>query len=89
LIRVFRCEDIDRMPVRIWGVDPLFPVRKDWKLLYQLTEEYELEIIRSWHPHPEELPDLPYRQITLEKVDEDKNIKEIITTIYTPRGPLT
>ncbi|MCM8817441.1 MAG: hypothetical protein NC913_08050 [Candidatus Omnitrophica bacterium] len=88
LIRVFRCQEVDRMPIRLWGVDPMFPDRDDWKLLYQLTEKYELEIIRPWRPSKEEQPDLPYSQIVEEKVLQEKGVKEITTTIYTPAGPL-
>ena len=42
LLRVFRQESTDRMPVRIWGVDSMFPSsRPSWKPLYEIAEEYE------------------------------------------------
>lgn len=88
LIKVFKCQEVDRMPVRLWGVDPMFPERQDWNLLYQLTEKYELEIIRPWHPSKEEQPVLPYQEKNEEKILPEKEIKEITTTIYTPTGPL-
>ncbi|MCM8764922.1 MAG: hypothetical protein NC830_06165, partial [Candidatus Omnitrophica bacterium] len=88
LIRVFKRMEVDRMPIRLWGVDPMFPVRDDWALLYHLTEKYELEIIRTWHPSKEESPELPYREEIQEKIRAEKGIKEITTTIYTPKGPL-
>lgn len=89
LIRVFKRQDIDRMPVRLWGVDPLFPVRSDWKVLYELTEKYDLEIIRSWGPSKDEWPKNNFEQVNSEKIIEGKNIKEITTTIFTPEGPIT
>lgn len=43
LIRVFQRKEVDRLPIRIRGVDPLFP-REDWRILYDLVEKCELEI---------------------------------------------
>ncbi len=87
LKRVFNRQDTDRMPVRIWGVDPMFP-RDDWKDLYEWTEKYELDIIRSWHPDKEETTPLPYEIHSEETIIEEKGIKEIRTVIETPLGPL-
>ncbi|MCM8825700.1 MAG: hypothetical protein NC937_06135 [Candidatus Omnitrophica bacterium] len=88
LIRVFKRMDVDRMPIRLWGVDPMFPVRDDWAILYQLTEKYELEIIRPWGPSKEEMSESPCDLQTEEKIVSEKGIKEIITTIRTPKGPI-
>ncbi|MGC8804951.1 MAG: uroporphyrinogen decarboxylase family protein [Candidatus Ratteibacteria bacterium] len=89
LIRVFQCLDVDRMPIRLWGVDPLFSVRDDWKSLIELTEKYELEIIRTWAPSSEEIPESVCKQYNTERVISEKQTKEIITTIETPDGLLT
>lgn len=89
LIRVFKNQEIDRMPIRLWGVDPMFPTRQDWKLLYELTEKYELEIIRPWHPSRDEIPELPYKQTFTENIIPEKDVKEIVTTVFTPKGSLT
>ncbi len=88
LIRVFKNQEIDRMPIRLWGVDPMFPDRQDWKVLYDITEEYELEIIRNWYPSKNESPELPYKSSVIEKILPEKGLKEITTTIFTPKGPL-
>lgn len=87
LLRVFRREPIDRMPVRIWGVDPMFP-RQGWEPLYELVEKYDLEIIRSWSPSPEETPPLPYSAERREKNSEKEGMKEIETIVHAPAGPL-
>lgn len=53
LMRVFRQQETDRMPIWLWGVDPMFPSRNSsWATLYELVEKYELDIMRSWHPRP-------------------------------------
>ncbi|HOK81112.1 MAG TPA: uroporphyrinogen decarboxylase family protein [bacterium] len=89
LIRVFQCLDVDRMPIRLWGVDPMFPVRDDWKPLIELTEKHQIEIIRTWAPSGEEIPEPVCKQYDTEKTIPGKEIKEIITTIETPAGLLT
>lgn len=89
LIRVFKCQELDRMPIRLWGVDPIDSCRRDWKVLYDLTEKYELEIIRTWYPSKKEQAELPYKEEVSEKILSDRGIKEITTTIHTPEGPLT
>lgn len=51
LLRVFRQQSTDRMPIRLWGVDPMFPsTRSSWEPLYELVEKYELDIMRWWYP---------------------------------------
>ncbi|MCX7705722.1 MAG: hypothetical protein N2115_05640 [bacterium] len=76
------------MPIRLWGVDPMFPDRKDWSLLYELTEKYDLEIIRSWSPTKDEQPELHHKEGIEEKILPEKGFREITTIIYTPKGPL-
>ena len=89
LKRVFRCEPIDRMPVRIWGVDPMFPAGDDsWKPLYAMTEEHELDIVRGWGPSDEER-DPSVVEVTSETRDSARpNMAERVTTMHTPAGPL-
>ena len=88
LIRIFQRKPVDRLPIRICGADPLFP-REDWKILYELIEKYELEIIRSWYPKEDELPPHPCPIHVYEKNSDRENIKEIHTVIETPKGKLT
>lgn len=90
LMRVFRCEPTDRMPVRIWGVDPLSPnPDPTWKPLYEMTEEFELDVIRDWHPTAEEA-DPPLYETSWDRQDSSKvDMWEDISTIHTPAGPLT
>jgi len=76
------------MPVRLWGVDPMFP-RQDWGDLYRLTETYELEIIRTWTPEQEEWPRPGYEKQVSESISDKSGIKEIRTTLVTPSGPIT
>lgn len=90
LKRVFRCLPVDRMPVRIWGVDPLFP-RADagWQALCALTEEYQIDLIRDWAPVPHE-QDPPVARYTFEEREGPKpHLGESVTTLHTPDGPLT
>ncbi|MCX7917063.1 MAG: hypothetical protein N2589_02925 [bacterium] len=86
LKRVFKCEEVDRMPIRIWGVSPIFPF-ENFKPLCELVEKYDLETIEIWHPQREEWPSLPYEVESEEKIVGD--MKEIITKIKTPKGNLT
>lgn len=90
LKRVFRCEPVDRMPVRIWGVDPMFPYGDpSWEPLYEMTERYKLDIIRSWSPAAEER-DPPAVRVTSERRESGKaHLWERETVIHTPAGSLT
>jgi hypothetical protein len=89
LRRVFKCQDIDRLPIRIWGVDPLYAsADPSWQPLYEMTEQYELDIIRSWSPTVVEEPAPPAP--TSERRDSPKpGMWEVATVIATPGGPLT
>ncbi|HOK56387.1 MAG TPA: uroporphyrinogen decarboxylase family protein [bacterium] len=85
--RVFKCEEVDRMPIRIWGVSPVFPT-ENFKPLCELVEKYDLETIEIWEPKKDEIPPLPYRIETEEKIIEKEGMKEIITKIKAPKGDL-
>ncbi len=90
LQRVFRQEPTDRMPVRIWGIDPMFPSgRPTWKPLYELAEKYELDVIRSWGPRGDE-QDAPLVKYRSERRESDKpDMWESVTVMETPAGELT
>jgi len=90
LKRVFRCEPVDRMPVRIWGVDPMFPANRiGWEHLYEMTERHELDLFRNWSPSAEE-QDPPACQSRSERRDSDKpGMWESTTVLETPAGDLT
>ena len=47
LMRVFSQQETDRMPIWLWGVDPMFPSSNPtWATLYELVEKHELDIMR-------------------------------------------
>ncbi len=90
LRRVFGCQPTDRMPIRLWGVDPMFPYGSPtWEPLYEMTERYQLDIIRSWAPAAEER-DQPVVHSTSERRESGRpHLWEIETVLQTPAGPLT
>ncbi|MBT4814111.1 MAG: hypothetical protein HON70_00350, partial [Lentisphaerae bacterium] len=90
LKRVFRCEPVDRMPIRIWGVDPMFPAKRaGWEHLYEMTEKHELDIFRSWSPSAEEA-DPPAFQSRSERRESTKaDMWESVSVMETPKGDLT
>lgn len=90
LRRVFRCQPVDRMPIRLWGVDPMFRHRDPrWEPLYELVERYELDILRTWAPRREE-SDPPVVPIRSERRDSAKpHLWEVESVMETPAGPLT
>ncbi|MFN4226858.1 MAG: uroporphyrinogen decarboxylase family protein [Candidatus Ratteibacteria bacterium] len=85
LKKVFKCEEIDRMPIRIWGVSPIFQ-NEIFKPLCELVVKYDLETIEIWNPKSEEIPPSPYEIEKEEKIIGE--MKEIITKIKTPKGDL-
>ena len=90
LKRVFRCQPVDRMPVRLWGVDPMFPYPDpSWQPLYALTEDHELDLIRHWGPAPEECPEPTVRTTSEQRESGKRHLWETESVIHTPAGPLT
>lgn len=89
LTRAFHCQETDRLPVRLWGVDPLNP-RADptWKPLYQLSDHYQLDIIRNWQPvmnDPE-----PHTPTHSEQREGPRpTLWAYESVIETPTGPIT
>lgn len=90
LLRTFRYEATDRMPVRIWGVDPLFRVdRPGWDVLYDMAAEYDLDILRDWRPTAEEQPPAVTETRTEVRDSDKPDMREVVTTRTTPAGDLT
>lgn len=91
LLRVFRRQEVDRMPIRLWGVDPMFPEdRPSWQPLYELAEKYALDYIRSWSPSAEERDPPVVTSHTSERRQSDKlNMWEQESVIETPAGPIS
>jgi len=95
LMRVFRQQETDRMPIWLWGVDPMFPSRNSsWATLYELVEKYELDIMRSWHPRPKapaKQPKTPPKPAPKpERRQSDKpDMWEHERVTKTPKGDLT
>ncbi len=85
LKRVFKCQQVDRMPIRIWGVSPIFQT-ENFKPLCELVVKYDLETIEIWGPKQEERPPSPYNIESEERIIGET--KEIITKIKTPKGDL-
>jgi len=49
LKRVFRCQQVDRMPVRIWGVSSVFPSER-LNLYANLLRNMTLKLLNSGGP---------------------------------------
>jgi hypothetical protein len=90
LRRVFRCQPVDRMPVRLWGVDPMYPPdRPSYKPVYEMAERHRLDLIRSWGPSKEERDPPVVQSHTERKESEKPDMWESVTVTQTPAGPLT
>ena len=90
LLRTFRREPVDRMPVRIWGIDPIARSAKEsWQPLYDLTEEYELDLIRQWRPVPKQGSQPPAEDSAKRRQSDDADMWERTTVTQTPDGPLS
>ncbi|MGB9596102.1 MAG: uroporphyrinogen decarboxylase family protein, partial [Candidatus Poribacteria bacterium] len=89
LLRVFRQQETDRMPIWLWGVDPMFKSgRPSWEPLYELVEKYELDIMRSWAPRPKNPPSNPAPPPERSQ-SEYSDMWEYKFVIKTPKGNLT
>lgn len=89
LTRAFKCQETDRMPVRLWGVDPFAPrADETWQPLYELCHRHELDYIRNgpveMHYEGEDVP-----SHSEERQGPRPDILETETVIETPDGPLT
>lgn len=85
LERVLRGRPVDRVPIRLWGVEPLQPCpRPCWQPLFDLVERYQLDTFFSnWCSNA---PDIPERTETRDTGDPDW--VEEITTLATPAGDI-
>ncbi len=87
LLRVFRGEPVDRVPIRLWGVDPLVPpARPSWQRLSDLVHEFALDSIVGWSP---EAPPAAMTSRSEERDTADPDWYEVTTTLDTPAGDLT
>lgn len=91
LLRVFRRQPTDRMPIWLWGVDPMFKSgNPTWEPLYELVEKYDLEIMRQWFPKPKPLPEGATPPPPPERRQSPKpDMWEYRFVINTPKGDLT
>lgn len=90
LARVFRRQAVDRMPVRLWGVDPMFPPdRPSYRPVFDLVDRHELDIIRGWGPSTEERDEPAASSRSERKECERDDRWEQVTVLETPAGPLT
>ena len=89
LKRAFTCQETDRMPVRLWGVDPFVP-REDpsWQPLYELCNKHGIDYIRggpvTMNYEGEALP-----SHSEQRDGPRPDIIETETVMETPDGPLT
>jgi len=92
LLRVFRQQETDRMPIWLWGVDPMFKSsRPSWARLYELVEEHDLDIMRSWSPRPKPKPEnAPPPPPGPERMQSERqDMWEYHRVMKTPKGDLT
>lgn len=92
LSRVFKCEPVDRLPIRLWGVDPMFrSADATWEPLYQMIEQHDLDIVRNWSPAASDYPPAegPSTSSSTTRESTKPGMNEVETVIQTPAGPLT
>lgn len=87
LERVLRGQALDRMPIRLWGVDPLQPApRPAWQPLHDLANEFALDTFFGWSG---EFPPSPIEIRHAERETTDPEWYEHETIYLTPAGPLS
>ena len=91
LLRVFHQQETDRMPIWMWGVDPMHrsTERPSWDSLYDMVEKHDLEIMRRWRPRPKAESDKPAPPAPERRQAESPGMWEDRHTMKTPRGDLT
>jgi len=101
LERVLRRLPVDRVPIRLWGVNHLAaPEHRSWQSLHDLVEEFALDQIVEWRPLPLPGTQEPGRppatagvtglDIRVEERDtHDPEWYEAVYTIRVPDGYLT
>jgi len=87
LERVLHGQPVDRVPIRLWGVDPLAPAgRECWEPVHGLVDEFALDSFFDWAPAPP--PEVIERRGE-EREKGESGWVETTTTWFTPAGPLT
>lgn len=87
LERVLRGQALDRLPIRLWGVDPLQQAsRPVWQPLHDLVNEFALDTFFGWGG---EFPPSPIEIRTEQHDTADPEWYEQETTFCTPAGLLT
>ena len=87
LLRVFRGESLDRVPIRLWGIDMPGPAsRPEWQPLHDLVERYGLDMMPSWYD-PKARSNVEI--VTEERDTADPEWYEQTTTYKSPAGDLT
>lgn len=86
MLRVIRGEPVDRVPIRLWGIDsPRAASRPEWQPLHDLVERYQLEMMPGWNdPHVAQNVEFVYE----ERDTADPEWYEYLTTIKAPAGDL-
>ncbi len=91
LLAAYRCQPVDRVPIRVWGADPWMKV---WHPSYQPILDAALkysDIVTGWGPHLNiffsDLPDLQVH--TEDRPSRHEGFVERVTTYETPRGPIS
>ena len=88
LLAAFRREPVDRVPVRIWGLDH----RKEqleptFQQLAEIARAHELDLLNNWGPRIESTVELQMQHET--RYSRHDGFVEDVTTMHTPKGPLT
>jgi|ETNmetMinimDraft_30_1059905.scaffolds.fasta_scaffold00853_2 hypothetical protein len=90
LLRVFRRQPLDRMPIRLWGVDPISPSsRPSYHVLDDLVEQHELDLIRSWGPNSDERDPPAFESHSERREGDQPDRYDQVHVTETPDGPLT
>ncbi len=86
LLRVFRGGELDRVPIRLWGIDrPEAASRPEWQPLHDLVERHGLDMMPGWgDPHVKQNVEIGYE----ERDTDDPEWYELYTTIKAPAGDL-
>jgi len=85
--RILRGQPVDRVPIRLWGVDPLETgTRPCWQFLPDLVNEFGLDVFFGWSPMP---PPCAMEIRRDERETADPAWYELVTTLRAPAGDLT
>ena len=95
LLRAMQCEPVDRVPIRLWGVDPFHaPPRPTYQVLIDLVNEFDMEVMLNWDPAipwPQGWFCTGTDQISVRTEDHESHhvgFRESHTILTTPAGDL-